>query len=111
MTGYAIKFHTSVEILRAARALISSPENWLQGTFAQNDFGVGVCSGDVTAVCFCSQGAINYFKYEADYDAVKKATSTLSRNMDGSIFLFNDNHTHAEVLAAWDKAIAELETP
>lgn len=35
----------------------------------------------------------------------KLAKSLLREAMDSPIAIFNDSHTHEEVLAAWDKAI------
>ena len=89
---------TASQVLRVARALIDSPDKWLQGDYCN-------ISGDR----FCAYGAIrNASGYESDdqpaVDYFKSAT-------DGRGFLFNDNATttHAMVMAAFDRAIALAE--
>jgi hypothetical protein len=92
------------DVLRKARALIEKPENWLQGEY---------CDGDK----FCLLGAIAKVQelpeYKSEetpaYFAVKAAVRALD---PGTVFphRFNDTHTHAEVLAAFDRAIERATT-
>ena len=44
--------------LRAAKALISKPENWTQDEYAKNSDGDGTDVNDDDAVCFCALGAV-----------------------------------------------------
>jgi hypothetical protein len=90
---------TPSEILTAARELISAPERWTQEAFAR-DAGGNSCSEKLErAVCFCSWGAF----HRAGYSII--AEHFLRSEMDGMPGRFNDTHTHAEVLAAFDRAI------
>lgn len=94
---------TTKEILVAARAIIANEKNWTQGAYAKDKDGMStgvICSN---AVCFCSIGAIRKITMSSD------AMEVLRNHMEDSIIAFNDGHTHKEVLAAWDEAIASLE--
>ena len=97
---------TTKELLIAARALIAEPNNWCQGfTAVRNGEHVSYCmAGAVSRVC-------------AD-ESTSKATETLDalseavNNTNGrfhSIVGFNDHKetTHEQILAIFDKAIAE----
>ncbi len=74
------------------RAAISNPARWCQGETRNAD-------GQR-----CSWGAlrlVNGDMFECE------AEKYLAAAIDGGSFLeFNDNHSHAEVLAMWDRAIA-----
>ena len=88
---------TTVEVLRAARALIDTPEKWWGG--GENS-GMGICA--MLAVRRVTDKSWN------------PASRALIRAIGGDaghislepIFDFNDSHTHAEVMAAFDAAIA-----
>ena len=104
----------TLEILKAGRAKITLPENFTTGAYARNSRGNSTCSGDVKACCWCSLGAIavvvrmsvGWMMQDLFYG---KAIFALENSMKGDIPDFSDSHTHAEVLAAWDAAIAEEE--
>lgn len=101
-----------VATLVAARALIETPAQWLQGTYAQTAAGLYVSSFSQNAVCFCSVGAAKAasgiddgFTYLDVTAALRKALRTIGWT-DGVIaYNDDDSRTHAEVLAVWDKAI------
>ena len=95
---------TVKEILVAARAIIANEENWTQGAYAKDKDGSSIGVNYSNAVCFCSIGAIRKITM-FPFDAMK----VLRNHMEDSIIAFNDGHTHKEVLAAWDEAIASLE--
>ena len=95
---------TTKEILVAARAIIANEENWTQGAYAKDKDGSSIGVNCSNAVCFCSIGAIRKITM-FPFDAMK----VLRNHMEDSIIAFNDGHTHKEVLAAWDEAIASLE--
>ena len=84
---------TTKEILVAARAIIANEENWTQDAYAKDKDGSSIGVNYSSAVCFCSIDAMG----------------VLRKHMEDSIIAFNDGHTHKEVLAAWDEAIASLE--
>lgn len=84
------------DVLVQARRLIEDPAVW-----AQRDQVKDPCRHCAyTAVFTVTEG-------EAGFNA---ANSALRRQMGGSpVVTFNDNHTHGEVLAAFDRAIAYAE--
>lgn len=95
-----------VKLLQDARNLISKPENWTQVDFAKKADGSGTYSHSDDAVCWCSLGALNKVDSLSENSQVRKlAKAFLKAAMGEPVAVFNDYHTHAEVLAAWDKAI------
>ena len=98
---------TPLEILKQARELISVPERWTKGAFAydaqDNDLGRGNATG---AVCWCALGAIEHV---VDGPCRGHAEDMLEDQMGEPVDLYNDRHTHAEVIAAFDRAIAAAE--
>lgn len=107
---------TPLEILIAARAKIAEPERWTKGTFSRNAEGEP-CAVDwgPAAVCWCALGAINattnkmHQLYELK-SAAKDALALAVSPSHDSVAYFNDDPatTHADVLAAFDRAIAGL---
>lgn len=91
--------------LRAARALIDSPEKWTQGAFARRADSEHACSiRDVGATRFCAAGAVVRAGGGGDATAaLREATGHF-----GGLYAWNDapERTHAEVLAVFDRAIA-----
>ena len=104
---------TPLETLKAARQLISDPAKWTQGKGARMFNLKPVFARDPAAVCWCSMGAIYKQCTDQDRSTSDFAFSVLDKkcwNLHGiSAVNFNDTHTHAEVLALFDAAIAELE--
>lgn len=95
---------TVKDVLIAARAKIADPANWTQRVSAREVNGHVVAHDDAMAVCWCALGALANVIWRNDiYWA---AESALSDAIGGSIHKFNDTHTHAEVLAKFDEAIA-----
>ena len=97
---------TPLETLKAARDLISDPARWTQGWFAKNARGENVNSFSENAVCFCVLGAL-----DRTHNSTPAVKDILNRHLplEHNISSFNDTHTHPEVLALFDAAIAELE--
>ena len=97
---------TTLEVLKAARELISKPENWTTVFLARDANGnpVPPCSSEAT--CFCAIGAI---ENAAGGGPEAAAHCELRSEMQyGSIAAFNDSQGHAAVIAAFDRAIARL---
>lgn len=121
----------ALQHLIAGKALIDTPEKWGKQKFAMNAEGEEVdLQGD--DVCkFCSAGALSRAIY--DHDKRNGVTShrlvraaEFTRAMDvlesqitdhawriyeesiNNMTYFNDSHTHAEVMALWDSAIAKV---
>ena len=81
----------------------------MQGQFAKDASGACVTSKHPGAVCWCLDGALTRVCIN-DADAAIGARSALGALIRGSTIAgFNDNHTHAEVLALLDRAIAKAE--
>lgn len=102
------------EILKQAKALIADEKSWTQGEAARNSQGEYTYSLNPDAVCWCSAGAVN--KVTKDNWLVietiaKHLHTTLEQDFNyyEGIPNYNDEHTHAEVMAFWDKAIAAAE--
>lgn len=95
---------TTKQILIEARERISKKENWTQRSMARDADGNEVNSGSLEATCWCSLGAIASCAKNCDdmEDAYHKLIDATGFN----VAEFNDTHTHEQVLAAFDKAIA-----
>ena len=89
--------------LQEVRDLISLPERWTKTFFARNAQGEGLWHEDSGAVCWCLTGACA--KVDGDIFG-STHTALKARLTSGEMSWFNDNHTHAEVLAFLDAAIA-----
>ena len=102
-----------LETLISARVLILNPNNWTQHVMARDAEGYRKNAQDNYACQFCSLGAIARMggvDFISDGgEAVKGAVDALQSAMGMPVARFNDNHTHKEVMAAWDNAIESLE--
>lgn len=104
----------TVELLKAARAKIEKPENWTQGAFAKNAEGHNTFLGHddyVNVTCWCAWGAVEEaagsgVRYSGD--AMQALHCALPEGTEW-VPDFNDSHTHEEVLALFDRAIASEE--
>lgn len=96
----------TLKILTKARALISDPARWTQRSAAKDVSGNDVLANSPKAVCWCSAGALLKASRRSSIGFVPMGT--LSQEMEFSVSYFNDSHTHAEVLAAFDKAIERI---
>jgi len=103
---------TVVENLKAARAKIADPADWIQCHYAKNNTGDSICGDEPGATCFCSAGAIQAVRNTAceeetrEYEILKEVAIELG---SPGVPSYNDSHSHAEVMAMWDKAIARAE--
>ena len=94
-------------ILKKARKLITNPKRWTQGASAKNKEGISVSAGGPLAKQWCAIGAImkcnpivvGTYDYALASDFFRRAVDS------PSVSEFNDDHTHEEVLEAFDKAI------
>lgn len=102
--------NTTAKILKAARDLISKPENWTTGGLARNPDGVFVPVSSIDAVCFCALGAIDKVSEDKAYRnwAYERLRDALG---DGRrmVSTFNDSASHSEVLDLFSKAIKAAE--
>ena len=102
---------TPKQILQAARDLITPPERWTTGWYARDKDGAETDSKSPDAVCWCTLGAVNKFSPDIhqeleENEALRVLMVAMKTPWPSR---FNDTHTHAEVLAAFDAAIASLE--
>lgn len=115
-----------MSVLTEARKLIEDPEHWLQGLYAMDESKtVGLYPKNPNAACFCSVGAVVHVLPEDalpdeeisrlsaavhaldPYWFLQTKSSRPAMRIDRCIATYNDTHTHEEVLAVWDHAIAE----
>ena len=99
------------DLLRRAKAKIPTPETWTRGEFARDLGGKVVGGASAHAVCWCAYGAIQAVAHESTLreDAEDAIASQVP---SGYVADFNDapETTHADVLAAFDRAIAAEES-
>lgn len=102
----------ALELLQAAKAKIADPKNWTKTHLARNDKGVPRMPLDADAVCWCAIGAISsvvsiYNGYAGT--AVQRLTAAVfERGPEITVGVYNDTHSHADVMSLFDRAI-ELE--
>ena len=101
---------TVLEVLKAARELIADESRWTQKTYARDADGNAVDWALTCAHSFCMLGAIRHVTgrpigHGPVFAAIERACGV------EYVVDFNDSHTHAEVLALFDAAIARLEAP
>ena len=92
------------ELLIAAKAKIANPVNWIQGLYAADAKRERTSPTSVEAVCFCSMGAV--YSVESMKSLRRIAEIALDNFANDDIVGYNDAHTHEQVMAVWDKAIA-----
>jgi len=116
---------TPKEVLIAVRELISDPKRWTQNAYArkgQDKFSMSVHPESKDATCWCMTGAIikvcgGVFrqKYAIMTSVESQIIDLLQESMTGPnpgvmlIATFNDNHTHDEVMALFDKVIGNMD--
>jgi hypothetical protein len=101
------------EILVAARELISDPDHWAKGYFAFDKYNQRISPENKQAVKWCLVGAIRHSEPEGYANSIAAAQRIVSdlladlpdASLPGYLGLFNDQHSHEEVLAVLDEAI------
>ena len=90
-------------------ALIENPKAWTQGVSARDSTGLPVPATNTEACRWCTLGAIDKVTNDRNSraEAQRRIREVLREETPyPSIAKFNDNHTHAEVLALLRKASA-----
>jgi hypothetical protein len=106
---------TTIELLEAAKAKIDTPENWCKGDYAKTKKGNPIHSLAEQACQWCSLGALVAVTSSSSQTVSLrcKAIDLLFDVVGRDVVAFNDDPktTHADVLAAFDRAIelAKLE--
>lgn len=93
----------TLELLTKAQDLIRDPAHWTQETYARDGRGNACSTTDPAATCFCSVGAL-YHAADHQFRFAHLAEDVLEKVVGVDIPIFNDSHTHAEVMVMWDKA-------
>lgn len=115
---------TPLDILVAARELISDPAHWCQTYAARDKYGKSVAFLSEDAFSFCALGAVARVEKMADspdpmvrFDVdqfLNEAAIDLDPEYDqyrDCYIDFNDVHNHEEVLAMFDLAIEKSKIP
>lgn len=76
-----------------AHELLADPKHWTQGAMARDSLGQVTHSNSDNAVCWCVMGALNKC-YGESLEYINK----IRERIGGSVALFNDSHTHIEVV-------------
>lgn len=97
---------TVKEVLIAARAKIADPAHWTQFEYARRISGFGVSPESTYAECWCAIGALASVVGDTARAEKSAPYNALLDAMGEDVDNFNDTHTHAEVLAKFDEAIA-----
>ena len=97
----------TLAVLARARGLLSDEQRWCKGSFARCWFDIPVPAGSPFAQRYCALGAIMRAGRELGL-STKEACKALEWQTVVPVADWNDNRlrTHAEVLAAFDAAIA-----
>jgi hypothetical protein len=93
------------EVLVEARRLIEDPSNWSQRKFACTETGRSCGIVSPRAVAWCAEGACVLAARRAQYGELYLIDKLSEAIGNGSVSLFNDSSSHADVLAAFDRAI------
>jgi hypothetical protein len=99
-----------IALLEAARDRIASPAAWTQETNARRADGHSVYFESPDACCWCAQGALLLVTHHCPEVDSDDAWDALGVAMGGCISDFNDREStrHADVIAAFNRAIAQL---
>lgn len=105
----------TINLLRRGRARIAKPETWTKGFTARDAKGFQIHPTDSAAVRWCAAGAViasisSEENPERLYESACDGWGELEvRTPEKKLGSYNDRSTHAEVIALFDRTIAELE--
>jgi hypothetical protein len=101
------------KLLIEARERIADPAHWTQNAFARNALGEETDAGSPHAESWCAKGSLMRSIMTYGCTVYVQASEALERAVSGwghcgrdAVFNMNDTSTHAEVVAAFDRAIA-----
>jgi len=116
-TAADVQDDPALRILKRAARILSKPEAWTKKAEARTETGKEIFYDSNRAVCFCSMGAIWRARKDIlgtqdcddDYSVLRKVVKGAHTGI--GIVDWNDapERTHAEVLAAFQEAIAQRE--
>lgn len=90
--------------LLAAKTLISDPADWTRCALARRENGRECGPITAGAIKWCALGVV--YAVDASNFGERSALTHLLECSGGNIASFNNSHTHAEVMALFDRAIA-----
>jgi hypothetical protein len=102
---------TELEVLKGARELLSDRKRWTKHAYARDLQSTPTNAKNPTACKWCLAGAFSKISVYEDYikacDIITRAISSETKGIYvfKGLTIFNDTHTHREVLAILDKAI------
>lgn len=96
---------TPLEVLVAARELISDPSKWTQNAIARMPDGTECSEHDPEAVSWCALGAIHKCGYVYSGDAWAHLSNAAYEVGASSLVDVNNNRQHADVMRMFDRAI------
>jgi hypothetical protein len=103
---------SGLDILREARALIADPKHWVKNSYADPDMGAFCTIGAINKVAHGKAASEPRFNpsWEVAAAALANVVGGNQYGDTGAIINFNDREGvfHDHVLAAFDKAIADL---
>ena len=109
-----------LRLLKDAREILTPTRTWTTGTLARGDMGIVQNASSRLATSWCMVGALDRAAscnggmlsgvFEEGMNALRMAIPKSERPRQG-VSGWNDrkNRTHAQVLACYDRAIAQLE--
>ena len=99
------------DVLREARTTLENPEAWTRGALARRANGMSTYTRSTYAVSWCLVGAIARAGTDGETQsvAILRLKKVIGKDAEHSIVQWSDNpeRTHEEVLAAFDRAIAD----
>lgn len=96
----------TLDTLLAVRELLDNPDNWTTKYFARNRQGNAINPLADEARCWCLLGAWQKVRQEVSINQTSAAGIALFPVLQASTSWFNDNHSHAYVMRALDRAIS-----
>ncbi len=98
------------EILRGARKKIERPSAWARGNWARSADGFPVTTNDALATAWCTWGALNAACNGGDPTMAAGFLMQVAGARNLEQWSDAPERTHAEVLAAFDRAIGLAES-
>lgn len=96
-----------VEKLQQVREIIFNEQQWTQHSLARNAERKKTLPTDPEATCYCLIGAIVKVSHP-DVDLERRLIECIHINSDfkvGNLSLYNDSHTHSEIISLLDITI------
>lgn len=98
-----------VQVLEAAKELLSDEAKLCRDACARDASGRSVSAESGDAVCFCAVGAVGLASFRLGCDEIfDDAIDALDHATDGTNIVLLVRHApHADIIAAFDRAIAK----